>query len=146
MNTLEVFRNLPGIWQFNRTILNHGSVSGHAHFIPIQPFLLHYKEQGVFTTQDKEFQASREYSYYYEAKTDKISVSFIENGRPTYLFHELNFAAPHSAMATGEHLCNQDMYYATYTFIDPNTFRINYRVEGPTKNYISDTLFRRDAQ
>ncbi len=46
-------------------------------------------------------------------------------------------------IAHGEYLCNQDLYKATYNFIDQNNFKIVFDILGPEKNYSITSYFSR---
>ncbi|KAK6533731.1 hypothetical protein TWF694_002662 [Orbilia ellipsospora] len=74
-----------------------------------------------------------------------------------YLFHELILAPDSTATkstisdcrmtATGDHLCIKDNYAARYAFEFENGelkwWSLRYNVSGPSKDYISSTVFRR---
>jgi len=99
-------------------------------------------------TQNKIFQISRAYQYRYDSQTDKICVYFHEQGKEDRLFHEINLVPSddkHSlAQGEGEHPCACDHYLVRYYFTDKNQFSLIYHVKGPTKNYTSETVFKRN--
>jgi len=45
--------------------------------------------------------------------------------------------------AVGSHLCGKDQYNATYIFLNPDSFCLNYQILGPKKDYNINTVFNR---
>lgn len=45
--------------------------------------------------------------------------------------------------AIGNHLCGNDRYNATYIFLNPDLFTLDYQVLGPQKDYNISTVFNR---
>lgn len=137
-----------------------------------EPELL-YREEGHFIgPRGTRHRIWKEYVYSCQDAESQLSVLFAEHSQRTYLFHTLKFLpqpqregapvggkgdAVFAAMpvkdgwrATGEHLCGEDMYYASYRFafsgLQLCRFCIVYRVLGPHKDYTSTTLFERASQ
>jgi len=138
----KIFNFLHGKWIFQRTISEHGKVQGHACFNKINNCHLHYFETGIFTDQNNNnYAIHQEYEYIFE--DEKIAVYFCKNKTEKSLFYFLNFISPNYRQATGEHLCNKDLYQATYTFENSEKFILEYKINGPEKNYRIKTIFAR---
>lgn len=56
-------------------------------------------------------------------------------------FCRANSSKQKSITAIGRHLCGKDHYNATYIFLDPNSFTLNYHILGPEKNYNINSRF-----
>ncbi|HJD65742.1 MAG TPA: DUF6314 family protein [Rickettsia endosymbiont of Bembidion nr. Transversale] len=56
-------------------------------------------------------------------------------------FCRANSSKQKSITATGRHLCGKDYYNATYIFLNPDSFILNYQVLGPEKNYNINSSF-----
>jgi hypothetical protein len=161
MRIINLFSTLQGKWGFFRTLSDRatdtsmGTVFGHVTFTPIKPNVLHYKEEGEFTTAPgQKLSAYREYLYTLNSERNKIEKHYVNNGEDESLFYVLQFQSSPSAKAkiisaTGHHLCARDQYKATYEFsVNENPellsqFRLRYEVIGPQKNYVSDTTFEK---
>jgi len=163
MEVYEIFKELQGTWLFQRTLKSRnvdillGTVHGIAAFTSsFAKDTLLYKEEGEFTISiGEKFKAYREYFYIYNQLTDKIQKNFSVNGNNTGLFYFLSFQQPmtqKNLAATGEHLCRQDLYEAAYQFFKTegvegfNKFTLAYRVKGPNKNYVMETIFERSKE
>jgi len=155
----EIFKNLEGVWRFNREIKSQlasspsGIVTGQATLIktpqenPLQYF---YSEEGKFRLgrdTGSELDVSRQYFYEYDQTKDSINVYFATNqSTPDKFFHTLNFEKEQKDAdwrAAGEHLCEADHYNANYIFPlkGHNTFSIEFNVRGPQKDYVASTKF-----
>lgn len=121
-----------------------------------------YSEQGELVTDNGlTLKANRQYIYRYNADEDKISAWFIKeetklsNGKEEIgdIFHDLEIHnAGQAWIGQGEHLCELDMYWAYYEFRLPkvaeegqemNLFGVKYKVQGPQKDYTTDTAYER---
>lgn len=145
-------------WTFERVLTGEpsdGIGHGRAQFLFSHSDELLYQEQGKFTlTAQTPLESSQQYLYRYGEDSDRLSVYFIDgNNRSAALFHTLHFQ-PHSYspvgwLATGEHLCSQDRYFASYSLVfngvNLSRLQITYRVKGPAKAYISQTVFEPEA-
>jgi len=148
VNTQLILTQLKGSWTLQRTLSEQGNVHGIAHFKQVGTNLLHYREEGIFThLNNNTNKIEREYFYYYDIESDKIRVYFAHVDKPGELLHELGFMAINekttTVTATALHKCRADIYKATYNFYGPDQFKLIYIVQGPAKNYISETLFTR---
>lgn len=128
-----------GKYDIKRTIENYGYGEGCAYFLEINPNELLYKEELIFNYYgcNKQVFAVKEYKYI--LKNNSITKYFItpENS----LFYQLNFI--NYTTAIGKHLCGKDHYNATYIFLNPDSFILNYQVLGPEKNYNYNSSFTR---
>lgn len=113
----------------------------------LKPNILHYQEEGVFTSiTGSSFNASREYFYNYNKGV--ISVFFAKNNQAAKLFHLLEFnqiQLDFPLHAKAKHICNNDTYTASYEFKNSDQFSISYVVKGPSKDYMINTLYKRAA-
>lgn len=132
-----LFSNLEGSWKFHRIILNEGEVNGIAHFKKMDPFSLHYREEGELVLKNQTYNVYRDYLYKFQDQT--FSIFFYEN--PPRLFHTLEFTSANAAK--GSHLCGKDTYDVFYEFENPNSFKITYSIQGPKKNQLITTAFFR---
>jgi hypothetical protein len=136
----EIFQSLEGKWNFHRTISGYGTIVGAATFkkSAMESHLFHYREEGLLKRENGEqFQVYREYLYRY--KNNHISVFFAEEVKR--LLHILEFQDTTTAIA--RHLCLCDIYEATYKFSTKDEFTLAYDVNGPNKNYLMKTVFKR---
>lgn len=140
----KIFAKLSGKYDTKRTIENYGYGEGCAYFLEINPNELLYKEELSFNYYgcDNQIFAVKEYKYILENNNIIKYFTTPENS----LFYQLDFvnniylkfcrANPlkqKSIIATGKHLCGKDHYNATYIFLNPNSFTLNYQVLGPEK-------------
>lgn len=159
MSILKFFKSLPKSWRYTRTLTDGisgaslGSVEGMALFTPAHTSgenenILHYKEEGIFfSVLGKQIMAHQEYLYIYKQQTNSIEKHFSKAGIDTGLFYVLNFEflkqKSEAFGASGVHICTKDHYQAKYQFLSSSKFKLEYIVIGPTKNYISSTLFEK---
>lgn len=96
-------------------------------------------------------------SYIWQLQNDGAAIDVYFDEQPLRFFHPLQFKqetkqqtdvnAPQHALlvATAVHDCNPDTYHVTFSTpaIDAGTpvFTVEYRVQGPQKNYISLTKY-----
>ena len=145
---LTLFKYLPGVWMLRRRLGTLGSMKGMAYFQPYGENRLHYQEQGDATFgQGKVFSAYRMYVYMYKKKKMKVYCWDQREKKPTRLLHTLHFyhvePTSHTLVATGTHRCADDVYKARYTFFSNNHFQLIYQVQGPRKDYVIQTHFRK---
>lgn len=162
-STKLIFENFVGLWSIKRVLGNYGTAEGVAKFAlqnehgtiknslgnetqnssDEKTFAIDYREdlQVKCNTDfgpNVENSAYKEYVYEYDMNRDKIVKKFT-NGN---LFYELSIDFDKQT-AHGDHLCEKDMYKAIYTFSDPQTFTLTYYVNGPKKDYLIETEFRK---
>ncbi|KIJ88634.1 DUF6314 family protein [Rickettsia asembonensis] len=135
----EIFLRLSGKYRINRIIDNYGYGEGIAYFLLKSLNELIYKEelQIHYNDYDHQILANKEYRYILENNNIVKYFAKAENS----LFHSLDFID--NSRATGSHLCGSDEYNATYIFLNPDSFTLNYRVLGPQKDYNINTVFNR---
>ncbi|MBI2707255.1 MAG: hypothetical protein HYX35_02945 [Proteobacteria bacterium] len=140
----EKFVFFQGTWTLERTTNGFGKMQGTASFFPFSdqlPALL-YREEGTFLTpQANLFDFYKEYIYFFNH--EQIEVYFASGETKQDLFLSLT-ASPKDDSATGTHLCEKDLYLATYRFLDNDTFTLHYDVKGPKKDLKIETYFKRD--
>ena len=139
--TEKYFFSLEGKWIFNRSTNGFGDMTGSASFLPLPNDFstFSYRETGIFVTpQGMDTPFYREYLYCLNKRV--IEVYFSIHQKKQGLFHTLTFSS-HTAMAI--HPCRDDIYTATYTFLDDSTFMLRYDVKGPAKDIIIETVFKK---
>lgn len=138
-----VFGRLGGAWTFERDISNQASMTGRACFRPGQGGHLRYEESGtLLLPTGQAIQARRSYLYF--ALENGFSVWFDEPA--PRLFHEVRLAAAGGVLrGSATHPCGQDQYATVYEFRPDGSFMIRHDVKGPRKDYVSVTVFRREA-
>ena len=160
----KVFNLLSGMWTISRKIPGYGEMKGIANFdSTVNSNELKYKEKGLFIFDNgNQCEAHREYLYRLNKKNNEIEVYFIENDDNfNRLFHTLEFINNNiedsnkvsSLLITPQqeqqqflsakalHNCCEDTYKIKYEIFKDNQFNIIYIVNGPTKNYVSETCF-----
>ncbi|WP_202068766.1 DUF6314 family protein [Rickettsia tillamookensis] len=98
-----------------------------------------YKEELQIHYNDYDYQIPANKEYRYVLEDDNIVKYFAK--AENSLFHRLDFID--NSRATGSHLCGEDQYNATYIFLNPDSFTLNYKVLGPQKDYNINTVFNR---
>ena len=151
----KVFNLFNGIWSFTRQIAGYGHMNGVARFEVINANELAYKENGLFSFDNgNQFEAHKEYLYRLNKKTNEIEVYFIEDDdkNKNRLFHTLEFKDVDLSQqqeiflsANAIHQCAKDTYKIKYEIFKDNQFKIVYTVNGPTKNYVSETYFSKNS-
>jgi len=155
MNSAEIFKRFPGLWNFTRIAksktpnLPSGTIEGQASFTEAGTDALHYQETGRFSPDVGDaLEVRMEYFYYLNTQENRIEKYFAKDGQKTGLFYALKFSQGRSPSleATGDHLCIADTYKASYQFPSPNdddfkSFRLTYTVNGPKKDYTTETIF-----
>lgn len=144
---MQNIEQLLGVWSFKRTLTNNleprnsGTVIGDATYIQVvdKKNQLLYRETGIFTTvYGVSVNISNEYFYVFNAYMQTIEKYSSKDGA----VFELLYALDHNH--TGEHLCINDHYLASYQFTYEEkltTYNLTYQVCGPLKNYISSTIY-----
>lgn len=133
-----VLRPLLGDWIIRRDIFDldsnwTGRFEGTGTFAPSATGLA-YTEQGQLRFAGlPPFKATR--SYHYVADGAEIVVEF-EGGR---FFHRFD----PSRESDARHFCDPDTYDVRYVFDFPATWRAEWRVEGPRKDYRMVTTYTR---
>ena len=141
-----------GAWSLHRIIQGTGSMKGLAKFEKLNesfsPYELLYAEDGVFEFDNgTKLDTHKEYIYYLD--NEQLSVYFIHNKKRESLFHmldlkQLNENGNSYLLATARHHCSQDIYDIKYEIYNNDEFKIIYTVNGPTKDYVSKTYFKRN--
>lgn len=127
--------DFEGVWQVARSIDDarsgqQGGFDGTARF-ERDGEGLHYLEQGVMELGGTKFQAERRYLW----RTDDAGIAvFFDDGRP---FHTINDTS------TAAHWCDPDQYDVTYDFDSWPVWTAQWRVQGPRKDYVMVTTYRR---
>lgn len=146
ITSYDFFIKMPGSWAFSRILDNSyepklsGVVTGLAKFATLHgnPNQIHYSEGGRFITAGGyKLQIHNEYFFVFNIETGNIEKHFAQNGIKTGLFYILD------SNFTGEHLCIEDTYKASYEFLsdDCKEFTLTYKVHGPKKSYSSITKY-----
>lgn len=131
-----------------------------------------YREEGILRLESTSTELPAQRSYLYrlidgstgtnakQSETHHIDVFFTKgNGAVDNFFHSIRFVDPARETvkestkqklkwkATGEHLCNEDMYMSEYWFdfdgVHVTSFGFVFDVQGPKKNYRAVSEFTR---
>ncbi len=136
---LLLFSLLPGRWAIDRGFSTGERFSGRAVIAREGDRGLSYEEHGTLTLPSGErFEARRRYAY--ELRGASLEVHFRGDAGLEGLFHQID-----PTTGEGTHFCDPDLYEAKYSFESDDRFRIHYRVTGPRKDYVSDTVFVRET-
>lgn len=138
----KIFQQLKGVWRLERFISPGGHMSGEATFAPISDIEYHYTEQGILTLDHGDVIEDVKRSYIYKVKNETIQIYYNDGPDQGELFQVLVFYNSNEAQA--EHLCGADLYKSEYSFDFPSSFQITHHVNGPKKNYVSNTVFNRE--
>lgn len=121
-----------GSWALHRHIFDLdsqwlGRLEGQADLTP-EGEALNYFEQGQLQFGGlTAMTATRRYFWHFPDE-DRVEVTF-EDGRA---FHHF---APNETRAEATHFCDPDTYDVTYDFSGWPVWRVEWRVEGPKKDY-----------
>lgn len=131
--------DFAGEWRIARQItdmriLESGTLEGTAQFTPIDGGLRYREEGTLVLAGGPPIRAERGYLWRFDE--DAVHVDHAD-GAP---FH--SFALTGGPEAT-PHLCGEDMYRGTYSFVRFPDWQVTWVVEGPRKNYRSVTRYTR---
>ncbi len=104
-----------------------GKFEGLAELSPDGDGLEYYEEGHLQFGGLHAIKATRRYFWAFPSP-ERVEVSF-EDGKP---FH---FFLPDAARSEDTHFCDPDTYDATYDFTNWPIWRVEWRVEGPKKDY-----------
>lgn len=138
-----IFSKLPGLWTFCRTIPHFGTMQGKTVFslIPTEKNLLHYREEGISTTETTGATEKFFKEYLYGISQQEMTIYFHET--PKRIYHVLKLE---TYRCEADHQCNHDSYHGVYDFegIDLGHFTITYIVKGPKKDHTIVTQFTKE--
>ena len=131
---------LEGAWRLERRIVHSDDsefkFEGEARFARSGKRLIHDEEGLLSGVPGQEpIRATRRYIWMREG--DRIEVHF-HDMRP---FHTIPMGA--EAPET-TYLCSPDRYRVSYDFSDMKAWRATWKVEGPKKSYVMESLYRPD--
>ena len=140
----DVFERLQGEWTFVREVPGKASLTGSAHISPTGEGRARYDETARVRLADgKTLTGSQSYRYRRLAPpANGFDVFFGEEER---LFERLDFhASPDGSLrADAEHHCPPDRYVSTFTLDRDDRLTVQHTVQGPHKNYVVRTTYRR---
>ncbi|MEM8740655.1 MAG: DUF6314 family protein [Pseudomonadota bacterium] len=130
-----------GHWIVERHIADfdsgwHGRFEGQAVFLPV-PGGLDYEERGWLRLGGLVSEAFRRYSW--RAEDSRVVAVHFDDGR---FFHRFD---AENARAEASHYCDPDLYEVVYFSPGFDPWRVEWRVEGPRKDYRLVTHYRRVA-
>ncbi|MEL6840169.1 MAG: DUF6314 family protein [Pseudomonadota bacterium] len=130
-------QDFAGAWRISRQItdmriLESGALVGEAQFTAIDGGL-RYDEQGMLIFAGGA-PVKAERSYLWHFGPDEVQVTYAD-GAP---FH--SFALTGGREAT-PHVCGEDLYQGTYSFVRFPDWQVTWTVQGPRKNYRSVTHY-----
>ncbi len=114
-------------------------MTGQAEFTSVSETEYHYTEQGVLTLDHGEEIMDVKRSYDYRFEDCVIQIYYADGPDNGKLFQTLEFKNDIEAVA--EHLCGEDLYKSQYVFDLPDSFIIKHEVQGPKKDYVSETKY-----
>jgi hypothetical protein len=135
---------LSGSWSVDRLVIDHlqmmiGQLQGEATFRPSGLGLV-YEERGTLMIGEHRGQAEQTYLYDFTEGDARALVRF-RDGRP---FHDLDLSTGHDCPF---HLCPPDRYAGVILALGPTSWRTEWKVTGPRKDYdLVTTYTRRAAQ
>jgi hypothetical protein len=103
-------------------------------------FIINYTESVNILSGDKILptKSYKNYKFIYLAKLNKVIKKFYNDQSS-----ELEFFLEEKLFRT-DYQCGEDFYKALYQFIDNDSFRLDYQVKGPLKDYSITSYFQRD--
>lgn len=128
-----------GEWQITREItdfriLEAGTLEGMATFTPTEAGLRYFERGTLSFAGGAPLVAER--SYLWSFTETEVFVAYAD-GAP---FH--SFARAGGPEAT-PHLCGEDLYHGTYSFVGFPDWQVTWTVKGPRKDYRSITRYAR---
>lgn len=146
MRVEEIFLLLSGQWQLERSVNDYSTMKGIAVFSAFNEgdSLFHfYREEGEHTLRNgTTFSFFREYIYSYHQP--HIDVYFVHNNKRSDLLHKITLQGDSiNCLGLGTHSCGDDLYTATYRFLNREQFTLQYTIHGPRKNLTIQTFFNR---
>lgn len=139
-----MLERLAGRWSLDRKIVGRGSMRGVATFEAGADGWTQYFEEGRLRLDSGEsFDATRRYGY--RALPTGFAVFFSE--APPRLFHEVHLKPAREDGLRGQatHLCGRDLYRTDYVFRPDGSFSVRHAIQGPRKEYVIATCYRRAA-
>ena len=131
--------DFEGSWQISRQItdfriVESGTLEGEVTFTPHAQGLL-YTERGTLRFAGGAPMAA-ERSYIWSFTDTDVFVAYAD-GAP---FHSFPMTGGPEATP---HLCGEDMYRGTYSFVRFPDWKVTWSVKGPRKDYRSVTTYQR---
>jgi hypothetical protein len=149
LSAKNVFINLMGAWNFSRSINDYQNkteipATGIVEFTSINENKSLYKEEGSLLINGKKISFTRK--YYYCLAEELIKIYFADGANYGSLFQtlDINFKEI-PAMAKGSHLCINDLYQGVFHFYHENKFKNSFKIKGPHKDQLIDTVFERQG-
>lgn len=134
---------LPGTWDYDRQIRDSmngksGSATGKATFSKV-PGGLTWKESGQLRFGSANTVATRELQVVRDEEAPAGWMVLFDDGRP---FHPLILDRDECEL---EHPCLEDLYRGGFRILGDDEFRTSWQVEGPNKDQLIETVYRRRA-
>ena len=136
---IDIAAFFVGSWSIRRRILDLrqgqvGWLTGDALFLPHSEGL-HYEETGRLSLGDYRGNTTQSYLWRFDSPS-QARIHFTD-GRP---FHSLDLSRGRAGVS---HDCAPDLYRGKYHVHDSGLWSLAWRIEGPRKNQIIVTRFRR---
>lgn len=136
---------LAGRWRFQRHASTGERMQGQATFLPQAPDELRYHEEGrAFLPNGQQLTFFRNYLY----RIEGARMVILFDGPSQGLFQHVELCRADGVWTgQGHHPCGQDIYRSSYR-ITPNPaplLEITHRVTGPNKDYLLETVYRREG-
>lgn len=141
-----VFDQLLGAWTFTRAVPGIASITGRAIILPLSGNLARYQETAEITLANGTMLHGTQ-RYLHRRLPPPINGFEILFPETVQLFERLEFhpSDAHTLCAAADHLCAADRYLSSYACDADDSWRVQHTVRGPKKNYILQTVYRRET-
>lgn len=140
----DIFERLQGEWTFVREVPGKASMKGRARIAPTGEGRARYDETARVRLADgKTLTGTQSYRYRrLPSPANGFDVFFADREQ---LFERLDFhlSADGALRAEAEHRCPPDQYVSTFTLDRDDRLTVEHKVQGPHKNYVVRTAYRR---
>ena len=157
LKSLLSYLTQPRPWKFHRHIMHDNgaifTVTGAARFVfdpshsdndGTSACRYMYEETGKMLmpgqTGESGLETKQSYMYEFPSSSPTTAKVYFSDGR---FFHNLDFTASKSFLP--KHWCSPDTYEGSFELLSATSFRVRWRVDGPSKHYRSDTLYQTET-
>lgn len=145
----DLYAYFSGSWRFTRSMLGTdklviGEADGCAEFHSGEANCLQYKESGQLRLEADQRVVSFTRRFDYRIEGDVVHVAFADGVQAGQAYQSYRYDPVQKALLPIEtHLCILDRYDGRYVLIDADRFDLHTRIEGPHKDYLLHTQFKR---
>ncbi len=135
MKLASFWKNLPGLWEFERIISGNPTQTGFLNIEKEKDNFYTVHEKGVYNNNETQT-FFRDYHFYWQNNCLNI---YGKNPKDGYvLLHSLS-----DTTKTHTHFCNNDQYQLELTAIGLNAWSTITIITGPHKNMSLETCYQR---